>query len=310
MIKDVRPVLDRTAEAEDLDFKSAFHSNPGELLEIIKDMVALANSGGGTILVGVNDDGSPSGNDIASIMSIDPADITNKIYKHTGVHFHEFEFVAKQKHGQEICVISVQASRIPLVFTSVGNYEVGGKPKIAFAVGTIYFRHGAKSEPGNSSDLRAFLEREVEAIKDSWLEGIVKVVEAPVGSRVAILPPQSQPPGPSGVLPLRLTDDPKAPQYYAIPVDTTHPYRQKEVIEAVNKRLEGRKKISSHDVLCIRRVHEIQKKIEFCYTQNFASPLYSQQFVDWIVNKFDEDPQFFAKAKERFDQLKAEAKSK
>src|SRR5919106_1038374 len=86
----------------------------------------------------------------------------------------------------------------------VGTYEVAhGRQKTVFSVGAVYFRHGAKSEPGTSEDLRMFLERELELVKRSWLDGIAKVVEAPAGSRFAILPPETEPAGPSGALPLR-----------------------------------------------------------------------------------------------------------
>jgi hypothetical protein len=310
MTDDSRPVLERTAEANDLDFKSGFHNNLGEWLEVIKDIVAFANSGGGTILFGMNDDGTASKEDVTRILDTDPADITNKIHKYTGTQFHAFEIASAAKDGHLVCVLFVRASRIPIVFTSIGNYEPtpGARPKTAFNVGTVYFRHGAKSEPGNSDDLRGFLEREVDSIKESWLSGIAKVVEAPAGSRVAILPPESQPAGPSGVLALRLTEDPSAPQYYAIPIDTTHPYRQKEVIEVVNGKLAARRKITSHDILCIRRVFEIQKDIEFCYTLNYASPRYTDKFVDWIVEQYENDEEFFAKTKEKYDQMKEQSK--
>ena len=121
-------------------------------------------------------DGLASGADVSKVLLTDPADITNKIYKYTGIHFHAFEIGAAEKDGIAICTIAIRASRMPIVFTSIGNYEpIPGKPKTAFAVGTTYFRHGAKSEPGNSDDLRAFLERELDAIKESWLAGIADV---------------------------------------------------------------------------------------------------------------------------------------
>lgn len=302
-----RIILERHTEASDLDFKSAFDpAGSGDWLEIIKDIVAFANSGGGTILIGLNNDGSPSGVDASGALSIDPADLTNRIYKYTGTHFHAFELAECQKMGHDICAILVRGCRVPIVFTRVGTYEVAaGKQKTAFSVGTVYFRHGAKSEPGTSDDLREFLERELEAIKSSWLDGITKLVEAPVGSRFAILPPETQPAGPSGALPLRLTDDPNAPAYYAVPIDTTHPFRQKEVVHEVNLRLASRKVINAHDILCIRRSYSIQKDISFCYTQNYASPRYSPAFVEWIVRKYDEDSTFFDKARVQFDKLKA-----
>jgi hypothetical protein len=215
------------------------------------------------------------------------------------------ELIRCEKLASTICAVRVSAARIPLVFTRVGEVELNdGKKKTIFAVGTVYFRHGAKSEPGTSEDLREFLEREVESTRRSWLDGIAKVVEAPAGSRFAVLPPEGTRTGPSGALPMTLTTDPSAPAYYAVPLDTTHPFRQKEVLIEVNARLAGRKVVNSHDVICIRRVFEIQKDIVRCYTQNYASPRYSQQFVDWIVERFEADATFFEETRTKFDQLK------
>lgn len=300
--------LARSKEAGDLDFKAAFDcSSAGDWLEIIKDIVALANSGGGILLIGLADDGSPSGAEINGIQSVDPADLTNRIHKYTSQHFSGFEFFECQKEEHDVCAICIAAARIPIVFTRVGTYEVAeAKQKTAFSVGTVYFRHGAKSEPGTSDDLRTFLERELELTRKSWLEGISKVVEAPAGSRFAILPPEDTPPGPSGALPMRLTDNPDAPAYYAVPIDSTHPFRQKEVVREVNSRLAGKRTINAHDILCIRRVHNVQKNIAFCYTQNFASPRYSQQFVDWIAEKYEVDNSFFDITKVQFDRLKTQ----
>ena len=303
----IATALARATETTDVEFKSSFDvAAAGDWLEIIKDIVALANSGGGLILVGLSDDGSPSGADTTGIQSVDPADLTNRIHKYTAHHFSGFELVECQKAGHDVCAIRVAPVRIPIVFTRVGTYEVAeAKQKTAFSVGTVYFRHGAKSEPGSSDDLRAFLERELELTRKSWLDGIAKVVEAPTGSRFAVLPPESAPSGPAGALPMRLTDDPDAPAYYAVPLDNTHPFRQKEVVREVNGRLVGKRTINTHDILCIRRVYSIQKEIAFCYTQNFASPRYSQQFVDWVVAKYQDDEAFFETTKAKFDALKA-----
>jgi hypothetical protein len=302
----LREALARTSECADIDFKESFDpSNSGEWLEVIKDVVAMANTGGGTILIGVSNDGSPSGKDISAAASTDPADLTNKIHKYTDVHFHAFEMLNRQKNDIEICALIVGHSQIPIVFTKVGTYEVtAGKQKTVFSAGTVYFRHGAKSEPGTSEDLRQFLVREIELTKRSWMDGIAKIVEAPTGSRIAILPPEDQRHVPSGAMPLRLVDDPAAPAYYAVPIDTTHPFRQKEVVRDVNAGLAGSKVITSHNIVCIRRVYSVQKNITFCYTQNYTSPRYSQAFVDWIVSQYKANAQFFEETKAKFDGLK------
>lgn len=305
MTQSLEATLSRTTETTDVDFKSSFDpSATRDWLELIKDIVSFANSGGGYILVGLDDDGLPSGQSVDALLAVDHADLGNKLHKYTGQHFSGVELIACEKNGAQVCAVRVTAARIPIVFTRVGEIELpDGKKKTVFAIGTVYFRHGAKSEPGTSEDLRAFLERKVESTRRSWLDGIAKVVEAPTGSRFAVLPPEGARTGPSGALPMTLTTDQNAPAYYAVPLDTTHPFRQKEVVREVNMRLSGRKTINNRDIACIRRVFEIQKDIVRCYTQNFATPRYSQQFVDWIVEQFDGNGSFFEETRAKFDQL-------
>jgi hypothetical protein len=53
-----------------------------------------------------------------------------------------------------------------------------------------------------------------------------------------------------------------------------------------------RKAINAHDIFCIRRVYSVEKDIKFCYTQNYATSKYSEAFVDWVVQKYEEDESF------------------
>src|SRR5205085_2231032 len=71
------------------------------------------------------------------------------------------------------------------------------------------FRHGAKSEPGTSEDLRGALERELEHVKGFWLDGIGKVMAAPAGSTVQIV--QHAITHGLDAVPVRLTTDGGAP---------------------------------------------------------------------------------------------------
>jgi hypothetical protein len=297
-------------ECESLDFKRTFDpSVPGDWPELLKDIVAMANSGGGIILVGVDDDGVVGAADLASAtLAVDPADVTNKIYKYTDCHFSEFQIRRAVKDGVEIAAIIVGKSSIPMVFTQAGAYlSLDKKEKRAFSPGTVYFRHGAKSEPGNSNDLRAVIEREVESMRKSWLDGIAKVVEAPPGAKIEIIQPNAVSEAAHGVSAIRLVEDINAPAVPHVHVDKTHPHRQKEVVQLVNERLRARKTVTSFDIVCLRRVYEIQKKLNFCYTLNHVSPRYSDGFIDWIVEQFEENVVFFEDCRKSFDKLKAEA---
>jgi hypothetical protein len=293
------------SECERVDFKSSFDpDSTAEWLEIIKDMVALANSGGGCICFGIGDGGQYLGVD-PKVLAIDPADVTNKVYKYTDQQFHGFSIRQIQRHEQAVAALFVEPASIPIVFSRVGSYGVeGGKQKTAFSAGTVYFRHGAKSEPGNSDDLRRFVDRRLEEIRRSWLDGITKVVEAPAGSKVQIVSMEDTPSAPS----VRLVNDPSAPEFYRAPIDLTHPFRQKEVVEAVNGALNGSKSIKAFHIQCIRQAHGVDANPTLCYKQKFASARYSQAFVDWILVQHSAQPDFFEAAKTKVDELKRNGK--
>jgi len=82
--------------------------------------------------------------------------------------------------------------------------------------------------------------------------------------------------------------------------DHTHPHRLKEVVRHVNQKLNNRKTINFYDILCVRKTFKIdESKPNFFYKSKFASPQYSNTFVDWVVEQFNKDPAFFDKAKQK-----------
>lgn len=186
-----------------------------------------------------------------------------------------------------------------MVFIQPGTYDIGnGKQKTAFGKGTIYFRHGAKSEPGNAKDLRECIDREIENIRKSWLGNIRKIVKAPHGYHVNILPPEVVESSIPTATPIRIVDDPTAPAYHKIEPDQTHPYRQKEIVQLVNQKLGGRKKITAYDIYCVRRIHSVDQSMSsFYYKSKFASPQYSDAFVYWLVEQYEKNRLFFDDAR-------------
>lgn len=288
-----------TSERGDIEFKSSFDlGSAAEWVELVKDFVAIANSGGGMLCIGLNSDGTPSSFDAAQIFTLDPADIIDKIFKYTGQQFDGFDIIATDKEGHSILAIVISPAPLPLIFVKPGTYDAGaGKQKTAFSSGTVYFRHGAKSEPGSTDDLRLFIEARLEEVRKSWLEGISKVVEAPSGSQVKIVPPGTS----DTVTQVHLVNDPAAPAHYQVSVDATHPFRQKEVVEEFNKRAKGAS-IKPFHIQCVRQAHDIDDNPNFCYRQKFASARYSYAFVEWIVERYTADPEFFVKAKVRADE--------
>jgi hypothetical protein len=109
-----------------LDFKASFDpSAPHDWCELIKDVVAMANSGGGIIVFGINDDGTPSGADLSMVLGLDPAMIVDKVAKYTDQHFASFALSRSVRQGTPVAILSVSAVTMPIVFTLPGTYDVG-----------------------------------------------------------------------------------------------------------------------------------------------------------------------------------------
>jgi hypothetical protein len=204
--------LNAKRESKYVEFKEGFDpSSAGEWCEVIKDIVAIANSGGGIIVFGLDNSGNPTGDSLDALSRLDPADISNKISRYTGSTQLELEVRQLEKGGLGLFAFVMQPVSIPVVFQKPGTYETGpGKQKTAFSVGTVYFRHGAKSEPGTSDDLRAMIERELEVIRHSWIKGVRKVVQAPAGSRIIAVRPGERIGTTSLASTVRVVNDPSA----------------------------------------------------------------------------------------------------
>ena len=299
-------------ESRYLDFKARFDpANSSEWLELIKNIVAMANSGGGLIVIGVHDNGQPCNEDITPVLNIDPAKITDKVKKYTQVQFEDFE-VIPALHGAShpVAVIVVgPCIEAPMSFTQVGTYQDPADPKrqkTAFALGTVYFRHGAKSEPGNTNDLRRFIDRRIDTVREQWKRGMRLVTEAPSGTHLALVETTGSDPTAAPVR-IRLTNDPNAPIYGQLSPDQTHPYRKAELLPVLNERLGPDFTVNSYDLLAVRRAHGIEPETypNYVYQGQWlgSSPQYSDEFADWIVNQAHKDPLYFQKARKVYYEM-------
>jgi len=306
MDKLLEKALKAKRESKHIEFKECFNPSSGQdWCEIVKDIVAIANSGGGVIVFGVQNNGNPSGYDISQVIALDTATITDKVFRYTGVQFSDFELLESSKSGNIIAVLRVFYINIPMIFTHPGTYPVqAGKQQTAFGRGTVYFRHGAKSEPATREDLRLVIERNLEEVRKNWIKGVRKVVEAPKGYQVHVLPPEIVTSDSPKATPIRLVDDPSAPAYYKLSPDVSHPFRQKDVIAEVNKKLPLECQINQFDMRAVRTVYGIDKNYTYTYHPKYSSPQYTQSLIDWLIEQFAENNKIFYETRLIFSELK------
>ena len=238
--------------------------------ELVVDLTALANSGGGVAVVDAD---------------VDVAELARRVEHETGVGFRLLDVQRVSRNGTWMTAVVVDAAEdTPLLVDQ-----------------QAYFRHGSKSKLATASDLRAFLERRLDLVRRQWLRSIREVLVAPRGARVAVV--HTDETDEHGVPTLiRLSSDPNAPLYGKLDPDRTHPYRQTEAIAEANRRLPEGVEINPYDVLSVRRVHEINEETrpEFTHVPKFGSPQYSEAFVEWLVEQYQRDREFFTRAKAKY----------
>jgi hypothetical protein len=296
-------------ESKYVDFKEKFDpTQEGEWIELIKDFVAIANIGGGVVVIGVKNDGTSSGADLVPVLALDGATICDKLVRYVGDNFDDFEIqrITRRRDGTRAAGIVIgPASGAPLVFVRGGNYPHPtreGQRKTAFAHGAVYVRHGAKSEPATRQDMRDYLGRQLEAIRDEWLGGIKTVVTAPSGAEIVAIERTEDEEGEPAI---RITTDESAPLYRVADFDQTHPHRQTELVREVNRKLPRNVTINNHDVLSVKRAHDItpQTRPEFIHKPRYAWDQYSDAYVDWLVERYTRNNDFFQAARRRYYEL-------
>ncbi len=292
MAADANRYLNRAAEAKRsskrVELVERFDSQaPGVWLELVRDVAAVANSGGGVVVL--------SGD-------VEEEQLHEELARYAEPEFEAFELYDITRTGRRATAIVVEGvANTPLAFARTGRYRsIDGDEHVAFARGGLYFRHGAKSEPATGADVRDFIKRQLDATRSQWLANIRQVMHAPDGAEVAVIETAERDDEGRPTL-IRLTTDPHAPLYGQVDPDRSHPYRQKEVIREVNLRLRG-DSVNAFDVLSVRRVHTITEETrpEFVHVPKFGSPQYSDAFVDWLVGEHEREPDFFARAKAKY----------
>jgi hypothetical protein len=309
----LQTALVATQESEGVDFKEGFEpSAAGEWCELLKDIFAMVNSGGGVILFGVRNDGSPSERSLTAVATLDPAKLTDKVAAYTGVQYSAFSITSGRRFGHSIIALCLGPIPLTLIPHRPGSYASGSTQQAtAFARGVVYFRHGAKSEPGDAFDIERFLDRRLRQLRRSWLSGVRKVVTAPPDSVVSVVvgpaaapgAGQGQGPGPSGVRdreirvsldgsasPVRLTTDPSAPAYRLVTPDETHPHRTMEFLRLLNQRLAVQcVRATAYDLRMLCGDVGPEVAAGFCHQPKHGPRQYSDGFADWIADKVAHD---------------------
>ena len=185
-----------SGESKDSDYKLSYDPADGRAkLDLAKNLVAMANSGGGRIIIGRDEIKSPgiSKQTAAELDSAKVADAVGNCVTPAQVHLsHSLE---KLPNGKLVTSIEIEAAEIPLVMAKDGVWK-GSDPntdKPLFLRGDIWVRHSSKTERISYEDVRAWIARARRAEKEQILDRITTLASLPEGASIEIVSPSGLP---------------------------------------------------------------------------------------------------------------------
>jgi hypothetical protein len=280
------PLADKGIARPESGPRTLFDGSQGAWCELVRDVVAIANSGGGELSVESRGD------------ALNAESLAERLLFFTGQPHLDVSLDTVQAGARTISKIVVCSATVPLGFVRAGTYfanDGAGEPVEVFPAGGFYFRHGDVSAPGTTDDMQAFFRRTLRGVAREWLRGIRRVI----GS--AAVPLELAGGEPGGATrgrpqPVRIVTDPSVPALQPQDVERLYPLRQKDLVGQLNRRF-GRRLVNSYDIQAVRRQHGLDERPDFVFHLPGAGRRYSHAAAEWFASQYEADSQFFQRAR-------------
>jgi len=165
----IEKILSLGHEKNCLDYKEKFdfcskNALKKSKIDLLCDIISMANGGGGYIIIGVNEDKNTGkfkmvGVNEDNIKKITQENIQSWLEKYA-IKTVDFALKVNEINKKNTIAIFVNGSLLPVPFRVDGQYkESNGNEITKFRSGEIFVRHGSKSERANYADIINFMEK-------------------------------------------------------------------------------------------------------------------------------------------------------
>ncbi|MDY6992852.1 MAG: ATP-binding protein, partial [Pseudomonadota bacterium] len=182
-----------TYQEEDslVDFKITFENNEREWLEITKDILAFSNTFGGYIVFGVKDgtfENVGLSQDAAKLLK-DANNLIQKVNRFIEPKIQSIRCKGVEYGGKELVVVFIPPAldKTHIIIKDASFRFPSGHEKIILRKGTTYVRRSAGNHLMDARDLDDIINRRITYFKNTLLDKIARVVDAPQNSEVFIV---------------------------------------------------------------------------------------------------------------------------
>lgn len=183
----LRELIKRGAEEDILDYKLLYDlSSQRHKVELVCDLVSMANTHGGYIVLGVgeSEEGgelfTPVGLSNESLRELDITKIHDLVATYVTPRLH----ILLQAHslpeldGKTFVLLHVaQGDDLPVIFAKDGQYHEDGQSRAKFRCGEIFVRRGVASVRADQNDMRRIVSLIRQREKGKWTEEILALAD-------------------------------------------------------------------------------------------------------------------------------------
>ena len=175
----------------------------GDRLSLVREIVAMANTSGGQIVIGEDDDGAVVGVLGAQAAKLDPARLTDLLDSFTSPEHVEVttrvELCTADRYVVRIGV--PQHPEPPVVLARDGNYESAGRKQTAvFRAGDVLVRNGTKAERAKRADYQRWLRRAADSARALLVDRVALIANLPDDATLQIVTDDDSMDEPSALL--------------------------------------------------------------------------------------------------------------
>jgi hypothetical protein len=173
--------------------KAGFDGGALDKARLVKELVAFANAGGGSIAYGVDDRGQVIGLDVRAQKLLDPANVGNFLEAYLGQQRLPVTVEYHREAQAVVVVVQVAAHpRPPVVFERDGTYSDNGQQKFLFRPGDVFTRASTKACPARSADFDRWLTEAERRGERRMIEMMEVVANRAPGYEVQVGPPDTE----------------------------------------------------------------------------------------------------------------------